>query len=213
MEQLTLHRVLSELKTIDSRINKATEELIPRAVKRGNILIVNGRNSNETINDFTDRVKADYQSVTDLIKRKFALKAALLKANSTTTVVIADKSYTIAEAIEMKSQATLRRSLITRMKRVNNSVDTTFDSTTTKVEDDFERLLAPQISGLTNKSDIAKVREEFRATYLKSNDVALVDPINSDEEAKRLENELDQFLVNVDSALSEINAITVVEIE
>lgn len=213
MEKLTLHRILSELKTIDDRIKKATDELMHRAVKRGNQLIINGRKSNMSETEFTEEAKATYQSVTDLIKRKFVLKSALLKANATTKVTIAGVEYTIIEAIEMKSLMDKKANLLQRMKRVNNSVDLTFNDTVEQANIDFERLLSAQITGLTNKSDIAKVREDYKVIFDKANTVTIVDPIESSEIIKSLEKEIEDFKVNVDSALSEINATTTIEIE
>jgi hypothetical protein len=213
MEKLTLHRILSELKTIDDRIKKATDDLMHRAVKRGNQLIINGRKSNMSETEFTEEAKATYQSVTDLIKRKFVLKSALLKANATTKVTIAGVEYTIIEAIEMKSLMDKKASLLQRMKRVNNSVDLTFNDTVEQANTDFERLLSAQITGLTNKSDIAKVREDYKVIFDKANTVTIVDPIESSEIIKSLEKEIEDFKVNVDSALSEINATTAIEIE
>lgn len=213
MEKLTLHRILSELKTIDDRIKKATDELMHRAVKRGNQLIINGRKSNMSETEFTEEAKATYQSVTDLIKRKFVLKSALLKANATTKVTIAGVEYTIIEAIEMKSLMDKKANLLQRMKRVNNSVDLTFNDTVEQANTDFERLLSAQITGLTNKSDIAKVREDYKVIFDKANTVTIVDPIESSEIIKSLEKEIEDFKVNVDSALSEINATTTIEIE
>lgn len=213
MEKLTLHRILSELKTIDDRIKKATDDLMHRAVKRGNQLIINGRKSNMSETEFTEEAKATYQSVTDLIKRKFVLKSALLKANATTKVTIAGVEYTIIEAIEMKSLMDKKANLLQRMKRVNNSVDLTFNDTVEQANTDFERLLSAQITGLTNKSDIAKVREDYKVIFDKANTVTIVDPIESSEIIKSLEKEIEDFKVNVDSALSEINATTTIEIE
>jgi hypothetical protein len=213
MEKLTLHRILSELKTIDDRIKKATDDLMHRAVKRGNQLIINGRKSNMSETEFTEEAKATYQSVTDLIKRKFVLKSALLKANATTKVTIAGVEYTIIEAIEMKSLMDKKANLLQRMKRVNNSVDLTFNDTVEQANTDFERLLSAQITGLTNKSDISKVREDYKVIFDKANTVTIVDPIESSEIIKSLEKEIEDFKVNVDSALSEINATTTIEIE
>lgn len=40
MEKITIHRVLSELKTIDDRINKEISSFKPLTVKRGNNSLV-----------------------------------------------------------------------------------------------------------------------------------------------------------------------------
>lgn len=216
MEKLTLHRVLSELKTIDDRIKKAIDGLDLVAVLRGTRVNTSsgiGSNSPKTEAEFIEVAKSEYQSANDLIKRKFALRSALMKANSSTVVTINGKEYTITEAIEMKDQIERQKALLTKMKKCQVNAAAVFDTVTDQTDKDFERMLNAQISNLTNKSDIAKVREDYSAVFYNQNKVSMIDPIEIDKSIKKLEAEINEFIVNVDSALSEVNATTVVEIE
>lgn len=216
MEKLTLHRVLSELKTIDDRINKAINGLDVIAVLRGSRVYTNngiGSGSSKSESEFTEDAKAGYQSVNDLIKRKFTLRSALMKANSSTIVKVGELELTIVEAIEMKDQIERKKILLTKMKKCLSTAASVYDSVTDQTDKDFERMLNAQISNLTNKSDISRIREEYSKVFYNENKVGMLNPIKLEDAIKTLEAEINEFTVNVDSALSEVNATTVVEIE
>lgn len=214
MEKITIHRILSELKTIDDRINKEISSFKPLTVKRGNnSLVSTGGRLPIPEEEFVNNAKSTYQSIEDLINRKFKLKSALTKANVNTKVTINGKEYTIIEAIEMKSIMDLKKSLLYRMTLEINQSNKTYESTSAQVDSDFERMLSTQVANITNKSDIQKVRDGYMETFYKQNEVKMVDPLKCSDLANSLQKEIDKFLMEIDSALSEANATTLVELE
>lgn len=214
MEKITIHRILSELKTIDDRINKEISSFKPLTVKRGNnSLVSTGGRLSIPEEEFVNNAKSTYQSIEDLINRKFKLKSALTKANVNTKVTIDGKEYTIIEAIEMKSIMDLKKSLLYRMTLEINQSNKTYESTSAQVDSDFERMLSTQVANITNKSDIQKVRDGYMETFYKQNEVKMVDPLKCSDLANSLQKEIDKFLMEIDSALSEANATTLVELE
>lgn len=214
MEKITIHRILSELKTIDDRINKEISSFKPLTVKRGNnSLVSTGGRLPIPEEEFVNNAKSTYQSIEDLINRKFKLKSALTKANVNTKVTIDGKEYTIIEAIEMKSIMDLKKSLLYKMTLEINQSNKTYESTSAQVDSDFERMLSTQVANITNKSDIQKVRDGYMETFYKQNEVKMVDPLKCSDLANSLQKEIDKFLMEIDSALSEANATTLVELE
>lgn len=214
MEKITIHRILSELKTIDDRINKEISSFKPLTVKRGNnSLVSTGGRLPIPEEEFVNNAKSTYQSIEDLINRKFKLKSALTKANVNTKVTIDGKEYTIIEAIEMKSIMDLKKSLLYRVTLEINQSNKTYESTSAQVDSDFERMLSTQVANITNKSDIQKVRDGYMETFYKQNEVKMVDPLKCSDLANSLQKEIDKFLMEIDSALSEANATTLVELE
>lgn len=214
MEKITIHRILSELKTIDDRINKEISSFKPLTVKRGNnSLVSTGGRLPIPEEEFVNNAKSTYQSIEDLINRKFKLKSALTKANVNTNVTIDGKEYTIIEAIEMKSIMDLKKSLLYRVTLEINQSNKTYESTSAQVDSDFERMLSTQVANITNKSDIQKVRDGYMETFYKQNEVKMVDPLKCSDLANSLQKEIDKFLMEIDSALSEANATTLVELE
>ena len=98
-EKMTIHKALCELKTLDSRIQDA--------IRRSTFCFAN-KHSNQKIHgipieDVKKECKAAYQSISDLISRRNAIKCAVVLSNATTKVTIGGKEYTVAEAIEMKN--------------------------------------------------------------------------------------------------------------
>jgi hypothetical protein len=213
MEKITLHRLLTELKTINLRITKRIDSLEPIAVKRGNKLMVSGRTSPASIDEFIKDAESEFQSVTDLIKRKYRLRSALLKANISTKVTICGVEYSITEAIEMKDNLSLKQQLLSRLREQLSSSNIEFNNATEQVDRDFERMLTTQTSGITNKSDLAKVREDFRTAFYGLNEVSVVDPLKLKDKIDELTSEINDFTTEVDAALSEINATTLVEVD
>lgn len=98
-EKMTIHKALCELKTLDARITKCIGETE---------YVFANKHSNDKVNGMTvaaycDEIKSGYQRVTDLIKRRDAIKRAVVLSNAVTKVTVGGKEYTVAEAIEMKT--------------------------------------------------------------------------------------------------------------
>lgn len=61
MEKITIHRILSELKTIDDRINKEISSFKPLTVKRGNnSLVSTGGRLSIPEEEFVNNAKSTY---------------------------------------------------------------------------------------------------------------------------------------------------------
>jgi len=208
--KMTIHRALSELKLIDARIEKAINVVEPTGLMQAN-KPVNGFYAKE---DFEKDTKATYQSVTDLIDRKNAIKSAIVKANGQTTVKIGEKTMTIADAINFKAVIIVKKSLINRLTQKHNAVKAKFTQENERVNnvalENAKIMLGKQDDNRVkpNDEDVKKIVEPF----VKRNEFHLVDPLNAEELTENLQNEVNEFEAEVDAVLSEINAITVIEI-
>ena len=99
VEKMTIHEALSELKILGSRIE--------REIAYANFVITN-KHSNDKINgqsidEYKTNVSSIYQKIRDLIRRRTAIKKAVVKSNAITEVTIGDETMTVAEAIEYKN--------------------------------------------------------------------------------------------------------------
>jgi hypothetical protein len=99
METMNVHQALAELKMMDKRITAATRE--PEWV-------ITNKHSNTKINgvevkEFVDDIRVKYQKVLDLIRRRDAIKRAVVNSNAVTKVTVAGVEYTVAEAIDKKN--------------------------------------------------------------------------------------------------------------
>lgn len=209
-ETMTVHKALSELKILDSRIERAIAE---------NIICVANKHSNEKINgipldEYKTLIQSRYDKACDLIERRKAIKRAVVLSNAVTKVKIADVEYTVAEAIEMKNHGINHDRLLMdcMQQRYDKSQATILRENGTDLEiraDEYVTGLYGNKDGKTNTDDIEKVKSDF----LKANSYDLIDPLNVLEKIDILEKNISDFMTEVDSALSTSNALTTITIE
>lgn len=208
--KMTIHRALAELKLIDSRIEKAINVVEPTGLMQLG-KSVNGFYSKE---EFEKNVKSKYQSVTDLIDRKNSIKSAIVKANGTTKVNVSGKEMTISDAINFKTVIAVKKDLILQLQRKHNAVKAKFNQENEKINtvalDNAKIMIGKQgdDSVKPNDEDVKNIVEPF----VKRNEFHLVDPLKIEETIEQLQIEVDEFEVEVDAVLSEINALTEIEI-
>jgi len=202
MERMTIHRALTELKTLDSRIYNAIENgtyITPN--KRSNQKI-NGK----TIEEHKRVIQGDYDKVASLIERRNKIKAAIVASNAKTEVTIAGNTITVAEAIERKSSIkydqhfldALKAQYVRATKKVNRE------------NEELPRKLETYLQSVLGSKEQAKTEDvEFHTkSFTERNEYELIDPLQLKEKIDKMEEEIENFLAEVDACLSESNAIT-----
>lgn len=206
---MSIHQALVELKTLDKRIESA--------IREGEWVVANkhsnGKIGGVDLKDFVEDVKARHQKVTSLIARAEAIKRAVVNSNAVTKVTIAGKEYTVAEAIEMKNNGIDRlRTLVQRLSSDYTMAKATADRANgaelDRRADDYVRTMIgnTDVKGMTD--EVKRLRDEF----IKAQTMELVDPIGVLKQIEQLNEQINAFEVNVDSALSVSNALTSIEI-
>lgn len=209
-EKMTIHKALCELKTLDARIKKGVHETtFIVANKHSNTKI-----SGKSVSDFCNEVKAAYQSVTDLISRRDAIKRAVVLSNAAVKVVVGGKEYTVAEAIEMKDHGIpLLKELLSKLSADSQAASMIADRNNGEA---LEMRANEYIKSLYGNSDMKNLGEEVKKTredFISAQTVELVDPIGISGEMNRLEETITGFMVEIDSALSVSNALTEITVE
>lgn len=211
MEKMTIHRALAELKTIDDRIEKATLSIEPTGLMQQGKL-VNGFYQKD---DFETKAKAAYQSVVALITRKQKLKSAIVAANAVTKVKIAGKELTIAEAINHKTVIAMSKNLIAILDKKHGTAKAKVTTENEKIRsialENAKIMLGKQGDSKVNPNDddVKNIMDPF----IKRNEFHLVDPLKADELMEKLNADVQNFVMEVDAVLSEINATTFIEVE
>lgn len=206
-ETMNIHKALCELKILDERINRAIDDCRYVGVTK----IVSKRVGSQSVDDFSNSVKDGYKSARDLIRRRQAIKSAVVKSNATTTVTIGDVTYTIAEAIEMKNhgldgEKRMLRYMVSRLAEAEAAINRTRSELETRA-DVFVR---DQTGSKESKTeDLLKMRQD----YIAMQDVDLVDPLHIRDIIKELDEKISTFMAEVDSALQTSNAKTEITIE
>lgn len=206
-ETMNIHKALCELKILDDRISRAVDDCRYVGVTK----IVSKRVGSQTVDEFCNSVKDGYKSAMDLIKRRQAIKTAVVKSNATTTVVIGGNTYTIAEAIEMKNhgldgEKRMLRYMVSRLAEAEALIN----RTRSDLESRADAFIRDQTGSKESKTeDLLKMRQD----YIAMQDVELVDPLHIRDIIKSLDEKINTFMSEVDSALQTSNAQTMIEIE
>lgn len=206
MVKISIHRALTELKTLDSRIESAIESQVPTSFK------VNGKMNNPAITEaeYVTAALASKQRITDLIARKVMLKQAVMTTNANTTVSIAGKDMTILEAIAYKETAEILNSWAKDIKIKSMSVSASAGRFNERVMSNADDVVKTALS--TEGTPDVELIEKIRANYIKANERTIVDPFGASDVVSSMENDYQEFITDVDASLSEINAITMIEI-
>lgn len=199
-EQITITRALAKVKSITQRLERgATLSYITTATGGKT---AGGRASQET----AVLLKANYQSTFDLLKERAALKGAIVRSNAVTEVVIGTKTMTVAEAIERKASIQHERTLLAVLKQQLAQATAQVERNNTQMQARLDQLIATAV-GKDRKVEAAELAA-ITDPFTKQNITELVDPVGLQNEIEALESHINEFDLNVDFALSEVNAIT-----
>jgi hypothetical protein len=154
--------------------------------------------------------ESQFQSVQDLIKRRDAIKRAIILSNASTKVKIGAWEGTVAEAIEYKASISIRREFLDSMKNSFQKKRLEYEAHKEHVDTRLERLLQSELGKdvKTNPETITALTNTFRD----NNKVEFVDPLDLATKVSALEEELDSFETNVDWVLSESNGKTMIQV-
>jgi len=206
MTQMSVTQGLAELKLLDKRINKELSYVF-----WAKLSTKNNRVDEAALKKVA---QAEYQSYMDLVKRRETIKRAIVLSNATTTVTIGSGSThwngTVAEAIEHKTSITYKKSLLEKIKKCISTVEAEYSSANEALERRLDGLLTSELGKdvKTNPETITALRTSF----LETNKVELVDPLDLMKMAKDLSDEIDSFVFNVDWVLSEANGRTQISV-
>jgi hypothetical protein len=208
-EKLNIHQALSELKTLDKRIEAAIKEAAWVIANKHS----NGKIGGVDLKEHTENIKSRYQNVTDLMARADAIKRAVVNSNAVTKVTIAGKEYTVAEAIELKNNGIQRKRFLMNQLNMDylqakGTADRSNGAELERRADDYVRTMIgnTDVKGMTE--EVKKMREDF----IRAQTMELVDPIGVLKQIEQLNEEITAFETNVDAVLSVSNALTNIEI-
>lgn len=203
---MTIHRALSELKLIDAKIEKAIASITPTGMHQKEKL-VNGQVTQE---QFAKDAQGYYDQALDLMRRKTAIKSAIVQSNGTAQVTVGGKQMSVADAINAKVIVKFKKRLIQYLQERSRSVVAGMNNNNSMVQQNLQKLLEVALGKDAVKADGADV-QNIRKPYLEANEFHLFDPLKVDEKIKDLEKEIGDFEADVDAVLSESNAVTFIE--
>lgn len=198
--EMTITKALAELKLLDKRINKAIDrtDFVNYCVGKKP---VNGYNSNK---DFDDDVRANYQSILDLIDRRDKIKSAIIQSNVDTTVEIAGEKMTVASAIEKKTSIAYKQFLLNKMEQNLVDADYEVSKINKSMQDRLDKLLETNFGKESNGKSYEV--ETISKPFKEQNEAKLVNPLNIKKKIQELTEHIDEFISEVDFVLSTSNS-------
>ncbi len=207
VKTITIHRALSELKLIDSKITKQITEIQPVGIHQKGKLI-NGHIKEE---DFKKDAQSKYDSIVALIDRKVALKKAIVASNAKTEITILEKKMTVADAISYKEAILFKKQFVTNLGTKHNQVVMEMNKKNDVISTRLQSLLEASLGKdnvKTGSDEVAAISKPFNET----NEFLFFNPLTLKDKLDVLTKEIDDFEANVDASLSESNAVTTIEI-
>ena len=204
--QMSIHRALGELKTLDARIIQGMNCDFVKANKKSNDKI-----GGKTVEEFKVAIKGNFDSVTKLIENQKVIKAGIVASNAVTKVTIGGKVYTVADAIErsklIRHEEDLLVTLKTQYARQRKQVEDENNALPEKLEKYLQSVLGDKSQ--RSAEDIERYTKDFEAR----NKYDLIDPCKIEDYIKKLELDITTFKGEVDYILSESNATTYIEVD
>lgn len=205
--EISITKALRELQTLDARILKKINETTFAASKKPKENI----RGFKTVDEFEKEAKESIQSIKDLMDRRKQIKKSIVESNATTIVEVSGVKMTVADAIERKNFIEIEKTLLRKMNidyaqsqekvEVNNEI----------AQDRLDTQLNNMISK-DGKTDLTAV-EGYKKLFWESEETKLIDPIHVKEIATKMALDIESFEDDVDVALSEINARTLITIK
>lgn len=209
-ETMNVHQALAELKMMDKRIEAATREPEWVVINKHSNTKING----VEVKDYVEDIKSKYKKVQDLIRRRDAIKRAVVNSNAVTKVTVAGVEYTVAEAIDRKNNGVeYLKKLVLRLNHdyvmAKTNADRANGSDLERRADDHVKIMVGNSDMKGATAEAVRLREEF----IKAQTTDIIDPIGVLAEIEKLNEEINSFLMNVDAALSVSNAVTTITVE
>lgn len=204
MTQISITRALAQVKSLTDRIQRGTN---------GNAFIaisVGGKHqSGKSIQEVELGLKAALQSVEDLVKERNKLKSAIVKSNAVTSVAINGVTMTVAEAIERKSSIALEQNLLNQLAAQQSQAILQVERVNVEVQKATEALLNTAVGKdrQNTEAELAAITEPFK----RGREAKLIDSNELTATIARMSKDIDAFRLEVDYALSEVNAKTLIE--
>lgn len=206
--KMSLHRILSEIKLMDAKIDKKMQTTHFVGWKQKGKLVCGAFQENE----FDADSRAGFMAVSDLIVRKNTLKQSLSKANSDTQIIVAGKSMTIADAVVFKHMLPIKKRFLETLKEQQKEAQQKVLNHNHQIEANALQL-AQTALGKDNVKLTDSDAVSVSKPYIETNELKLHDPLSIKKKIEALEEEIDRFEADIDTVLSEANATTFIDID
>ena len=199
-QTMSVTQALAELKLLRKRLETALEDakFVTMVTKKS--MVDRGR--------FETQARDSMQSYRDLLERYYKIKSAIVRSNAVTEVVVAGRTYSMAEAVERKRSIEQERNLLTVMMCQHTAAVAEYERHCASEQARVDRMLAVEL-GKDSKTNIEVVKSLTEA-ILTENRAEVLDPLNIAALIAETKKSIEDFATNVDWVLSESNGKTII---
>jgi len=194
-KSISITKGLAALKTTEKKIKKVIDQAQFVAVEINKV------------KDLKD-AKSQMQKIIDLIDYRNRLKSAIAKSNATTYLKVSQDRMLVLEAIERKSSIQFEVNLLQKMQQELSYTKDEVQDINTNVQHRLDKLLSASLGSEGDSNESSAISKPF----LDRNEAKVYDPLDLQTRIQRLDLQIDDFLENVDVALSESNSTTFIEV-
>lgn len=205
MESITLTRVLSEIKDLETKLNEVPQIAGLSTDKTGRV-----ESENCDIDEFKRISQSRFDKWISMADRLTKLRTARNKANATVTVTVAGKSITMDEVISMKSLLKVQKVALETFKRQISSAENQVQKINNEIKAAIDNnvKVAIQASSPLSEEQIAVLENMYRG----SNGKTTILGVSVKQGIANLEKHIESFTSEIDYVLSEANASTKVNV-
>lgn len=209
--QISVQRALTELKSYEKKINSLT--------MGANFCVLNkpGKKINglQTPDEFVKTQLVALNKISDIIAKKSLYKSLIYKANATTKVIYKVKDtlteVTVADLIAKKEAApfelALYRTILAAINKNKTLLQRESELLTDKASEFVKTIMGKEKATSGSSEESVKVMDKF----IKDNVSELVSVLSEQAVSEKI-SELEDFLLEVDTLLSEANARTMISV-
>jgi len=210
-EKMLMCDALDERDFLAKKISDSIRTFVPCFTKRK---MDKKLATGEDVEEFSEKVKRDYQSIHDMIARREAINKAIIMSNATTKIKIksTDSEISVAEAIAMRKSINsddLTGKLLKVMERSFEGAINTYEVLARKkdqMDENYKNTLAGREGKILSAEEIESV-EKLTDGY----NAELIDPLKIKELIDTIENKQAAIKKEIDTALKISNATTYIE--
>ena len=207
---MSVQRALAELKLLHSRTGRTIDDSNFIISYKKSSKKVNGI---DTPDEYAEKAKSSFQSITDLIERRRRIKSAIVESNAKNIVTISGIEYSVASAIERKESIVYHKTLLANMERQYMSALVSAQKANDAVQIKLDDLLITTLGKEGKQKASSDEIEMISKPYLDQNQHEILDVLKLGDKIKALKDEIESFESEVDLVLSESNVVSMIEIE
>ena len=213
-EEMTIHTALRELNTIDKKLRKIMTDLSNATVVHP---AITNKIASETVEEWKERKRDLYKSFKTNVNRRQAIKMAIAESNAKTMVKIksySDNPISVSAAIDLLNggceyESDLMDAFSRSYSSATDYAERENKNVLTKADTATAAMFGKDKEGTASSAEAIAFRED----YIKKQGYIIEDPFNipklTTEEYERIEN----IKSEIDSALSNSNALTTITVE